>query len=62
MTDSERTLLLTVGRIMRVRLLETRISKNDDDDLRALHEALTPFDPTPGVVLNEYNGGDTPPI
>jgi hypothetical protein len=45
MTPSEKSLLLTVARILRARIKEVRFSKNDDDDIWSLNEALVPFDP-----------------
>lgn len=67
MTEAEKTLLLTVGRILRAKI-KNEVYAEQEDDLWAIHEALKPFDAEGGATLNtvypapEYNGGDTPPI
>ena len=58
MTDEERGLLLTVGRILRARLPEMAPAYQDDD-LTALNEALAPFGPEPGAENHE---APVPPI
>jgi hypothetical protein len=52
MTEDERTLLLTVARILRARIPEFAPSYQDDD-LAALREALAPFDPSDAEPVNE---------
>lgn len=47
MTPAQLNLLLTVARTLRARIIEMRFSKNDDEDILALNEALAPFDPNP---------------
>jgi len=54
-TIEEKALLLTVGRILRARISETRIGSNDDDDLWALDEALKPFEASQAPAPNEQN-------
>lgn len=45
MTRSQEALLLTVARIMRAKIRNEIPEQRDD--LRALNDALAPFDPTP---------------
>lgn len=52
MTPEEKTLLLTVARILRARLPELAVAYQDDD-LAALNEALAPFDPSDAPPVNE---------
>lgn len=62
MDNYEKSLLLTVARIMRARLCaELPPDANRDehgdllDDIWALRDALQPFDPTPHPPVNEAN-------
>ena len=54
--EDEKTLLLTVARILRARIFDMAPAYRDDD-LAALNEALAPFDPIKAEPINEISGG-----
>jgi hypothetical protein len=57
LTKEQEVLLLTVARILRARINETRVSANDDQDLWALDDALAPFAAKGEAPVNESGHG-----
>jgi hypothetical protein len=53
MSDQEKSLLLTVARILRARLAAPTTSEDHNQDLRDLSDALAPFGPLSDVAINE---------